>query len=194
MVIRPKSKEIMMSITTTKTAVPTGTWNVDPSHSKVGFIVRHLGIAKVRGEFSTFEGKLEIADDGSVLATGSADTATVNTNELARDEHLRSADFFEVEQHPKVEFVSTSVSPVDEDTFEITGDLTLHGVTKPVTFKAEVAGTEEDPWGNQRVGLEVTGQISRGEYDMKFNQALGSGNLAVSDKVKIEIDISAVKA
>jgi polyisoprenoid-binding protein YceI len=181
-----------MSATTT--AVPTGTWNVDPSHSKVGFNVKHLGIAKVRGEFTKFEGKLEVAEDGSVVASGNVDTATVNTNEAARDEHLRSADFFEVETYPTIDFVSTAITPVDEDTFEITGDLTLHGITKPITLKAEVTGTEEDPWGNQRVGLEVTGQISRGEWDMKFNQALGSGNVVVSDKVKIELDISAVKA
>lgn len=179
---------------TVTTAVPTGTWNVDPSHSKVGFSVKHLGIATVRGEFGTFEGKLEVAENGSVTASGTVDAATVNTSEDARDEHLRSTDFFDAEQFPKITFQSTEIKAVDDDTFQITGDLTLHGVTLPVTLKAEVSGTEEDPWGNTRVGLEVTGSLSRGDYGMKFNQALGSGNVMVSDKVKLALDISSVKA
>jgi polyisoprenoid-binding protein YceI len=178
----------------TTTAVPTGTWNVDPSHSKVGFAVKHLGIATVRGEFGTFAGSLVVAEDGSVTASGTVDTATVDTSETARDEHLRSADFFDVEQFPQITFQSTEIKAVGDDEFEITGDLTLHGVTKPVTLKAEVSSTEEDPWGNTRVGLEVTGSLSRGDYGMKFNQALGSGNVMVSDKVKLALDISAVKA
>jgi polyisoprenoid-binding protein YceI len=117
----------------------------------------------------------------------------VNTAEDARDEHLRSADFFDAEKYPQITFTSTAIK-ADGDELEITGDLTLHGVTKPVTLKAEVTGTEEDPWGNTRVGLEVTGSLSRGDYEMKFNQALGSGNVLVSDKVKLALDISAVKA
>jgi polyisoprenoid-binding protein YceI len=180
-------------MSTTATAVPTGTWNLDPSHSKVGFSVKHLGIATVRGEFKTFEGKVEVADDGTITASGTVDTASVNTAEDARDEHLRSADFFDAEKYPQITFTSTAIK-ADGDELEITGDLTLHGVTKPVTLKAEVTGTEEDPWGNTRVGLEVTGSLSRGDYEMKFNQALGSGNVLVSDKVKLALDISAVKA
>jgi polyisoprenoid-binding protein YceI len=178
---------------TVTTAVPTGVWTVEPKHSKVGFAVKHLGISTVRGEFKTFEGKVEVAEDGSVSASGTVDTASVDTAEADRDTHLRSADFFDVEKYPQITFQSTAIEPVDEDTFEIVGDLTLHGVTKPVTLTAEVTGTEDDPWGNQRVGLEVTGSLSRGDYEMKFNQALGSGNVLVSDKVKIAVDISAVK-
>jgi len=179
---------------TATTAVPTGTWNVDPSHSKVGFAVKHLGIATVRGEFSKFEGKLEVAEDGTVTASGTVETASVNTNEDARDEHLRSADFFDAEANPQITFTSTEIKAVDDETFEITGDLNIHGVTNSVTLKAEVSDTEQDPWGNTRVGLEVTGSLSRGDYGMKFNQALGSGNVMVSDKVKLALDISAVKA
>jgi polyisoprenoid-binding protein YceI len=179
---------------TATTAVPTGTWNVDPSHSKVGFAVKHLGIATVRGEFSKFEGKLDVAEDGTVTASGTVETASVNTNEDARDEHLRSADFFDAEANPQITFTSTEIKAVDDETFEITGDLSIHGVTNSVTLKAEVSDTEQDPWGNTRVGLEVTGSLSRGDYGMKFNQALGSGNVMVSDKVKLALDISAVKA
>lgn len=179
---------------TATTAVPTGTWNVDPSHSKVGFSVKHLGIATVRGDFKTFEGSLTVAQDGTVTAAGTVDASSVDTSEAARDEHLRSADFFDVAQFANITFTSTEIKPTDDDEFTITGDLTMHGVTKPVTLKAEVSSTEEDPWGNTRVGLEITGALSRGDYDMKFNQALGSGNVLVSDKVKLALDISAVKA
>jgi polyisoprenoid-binding protein YceI len=180
--------------TTTATLIPTGTWTVDPAHSRVEFQVKHMGIATVRGNFGTFEGKIEIGDDlSSAKASGSAEVATINTNEEQRDAHLRSADFFDAENHPRLTFSSTAIKPVDDETFHITGDLTIHGVTKEVTLEAVVQGTDIDPWGNERVGLEVVGQISRGDFDMKFNQALGSGNMLVSDKVKLLLDISAVK-
>jgi polyisoprenoid-binding protein YceI len=181
-------------MSTTATLVPTGTYTVDPSHSRVEFSVKHLGIANVKGSFGTFEGTLVVDGDISTAkASGSVDVATVDTNESARDEHLRSADFFDAEQFPKLTFEATAIKPVDSDTFQITGDLSLHGVTKSVTLKAEVQGTETDPWGNERVGLEITGQLNRSDYGMKFNQALGSGNMLVSDKVKLSLDISAVK-
>ena len=119
--------------------------------------------------------------------------ASVNTDEQKRDDHLRSPDFFHVDEHPHIEFQSTAIEPVDEDTFRITGDLTLHGVTREIELDAEITGTEQDPWGNERVGLEVSGKLNRGDYGMTFNQALGSGNVLVSDKVKLALDISAVK-
>jgi polyisoprenoid-binding protein YceI len=181
--------------TETTTIVPTGTWNVDPSHSSVNFAVKHMGIATVRGTFETFEGTLEIgADLASSKAFGTVQTASVDTGEADRDNHLRSADFFNAEANPQLTFASKTIKAVDDDTFEITGDLTINGVTNEVTLKAEIQGTDTDPWGNDRVGLEVTGQISRGDFDMKFNQALGSGNMLVADKVKLSLDLSAVKA
>jgi len=180
--------------TTTLTRVPTGTWAVDPSHSRVEFQVKHLGIATVRGHFAKFGGTLEIGEDlASAKANGTVEAASVSTNEEGRDTHLRSGDFFDVEQYPQITFDSRSIAPTSEDTFEITGDLTLHGVTRELTLKAEITGTEQDPWGNDRVGLEVTGQLERGDYGITFNQALGSGNVMVSDKVKLHLDISAVK-
>ncbi|MDQ3677195.1 MAG: YceI family protein, partial [Actinomycetota bacterium] len=126
-------------------------------------------------------------------AYGKVNAASISTNESQRDDHLRSADFFDVENYPEITFESTSITPVDEDTFEVTGDLTMHGVTKPITLTAETTGTEHDPWGNERVGLEAIGKINRADWDMKFNQALGSGNMIVSDKVVITLDVSAVK-
>jgi len=180
--------------TATPTLVPTGTWTVDPSHSKVGFAVKHMGIATVRGEFKDFEGVLEIGDDlASAKARGTVKAASVDTNEPQRDGHLRSADFFDVENHADLTFESTRIEPLGEDTFRITGNLTMHGVTNEITLDAEVNGTDVDPYGNEKVGLEITGQLNRSDYDMKFNQALGSGNMLVADKVKLSLDISAAK-
>ena len=183
-----------MISTVKSTLVPAGTWTVDPAHSSVGFSVKHLGIATVRGKFDEFEGTLEIGEsDESARAYGTIKAVSVNTNDAGRDEHLRSADFFGVEQNPELRFESTAIEQIDDDAFTITGDLTMNGITHPVKLIAEVQGTETDPWGNERVGLEVIGQLNRGDWDMTFNQALGSGNLLVGEKVKLELDISAVK-
>jgi polyisoprenoid-binding protein YceI len=176
------------------TIVPAGTWSVDPIHSTVGFSVKHLGIATVRGKFEDFEGTLEIGEnDESARAYGTVQGVSINTGDAGRDEHLRSADFFGVEQNPELRFESTGTEQVDEDTFEIAGDLTMNGVTRSIALTAEVQGEETDPWGNERVALEVTGQLNRGDWDMTFNQALGSGNLLVGEKVKLQLDIAAVK-
>ena len=185
-----------MSATTTATLIPTGTWTVDPAHSKVGFAVKHMGIATVRGEFGEFEGTLEISPDlSSARAYGKVTTASVDTNQTQRDEHLRSPDFFDAASHPEIAFESSQIELVDEDTYRITGQLTLHGVTKEIVLNAEIQGTETDPQtGNERVGLEVTGQLSRGDYGMEFNMALGSGNMLVADKVKLALDIAAIKS
>ena len=183
-----------MISTTKSTLVPAGTWTVDPVHSSVGFSVKHLGIANVRGQFDEFEGTLQIGEhDESARAYGTVKAVSVNTNDSGRDEHLRSADFFGVEENPELRFESSEITRVDDDTFEITGDLSMNGVTKPITLRAEVQGTESDPWGNDRVALEVTGQLNRSDWNMTFNQALGSGNLLVGEKVKLSLDISAIK-
>ena len=177
----------------TQTPLPVGTWKVDPVHSSVEFQVKHLGIATVKGQFKEFEGTLEVTPEG-VTAQGSAQTASVDTREPQRDGHLRSADFFDADAHPQITFKSTSVRAIDDEDFEIEGDFTLHGITRPLKLTATLEGTETDHEGNPRVGLSATAQISRGDYEMKFNMALGSGNVVVGDKVKILLDISAVKA
>jgi polyisoprenoid-binding protein YceI len=181
-----------MSATTL--SVPTGTWNIDPSHSSVEFQVKHMGIATVKGQFNEFQGTLVVGDDGAIAASGTVEVASVDTREEQRDEHLKSPDFFDVANNPQITFASTAIEPVDEDSFKVTGDITIHGVTKPITLDATVEGGDTDPWGNERVALSASGQLSRGEFGMKFNQALGSGNMLVADKVKIAVDISAVKA
>jgi polyisoprenoid-binding protein YceI len=181
--------------TTAITAIPTGTWNVDPVHSTVEFRVKHLGIATVKGVFREYEGHIEVGEDAaSTRAWGTIKAASIDTGEPKRDEHLRSADFFDVEHYPDITFESTSIEVIDEDEFHVTGDLTMHGVTKPITLHAEATGIEQDPWGNTRAGIEAQGELNRSDWDMKFNQALGSGNMMVSDKVRITIDVSAVKA
>ena len=179
--------------TATQTPLPTGTWTVDPVHSSVEFQVKHLGIATVKGQFTDFEGTLEVTPDG-VNAHGSVNVASVDTREPQRDGHLRSPDFFDVENHPQITFTSTAIRPIDEDEFEIEGDFTIRGITRPLKLVGVLEGTETDPQGNERVGFSATAQINRSDYDMKFNMALGSGNVVVGDKVKILIDISAVKA
>jgi polyisoprenoid-binding protein YceI len=181
-------------MSTTSTVIPTGTWTADPSHSTVGFAVKHMGIATVRGEFNEFAGTIEIGDDLSAAkAYGTVTVDSVDTKEPQRDDHLRSPDFFDAAQFPELSFESTSIEALDDEEFRITGNLTIHGVTNEIVLHADVQGTDTDPWGNERVGLEITGQLSRGDYDMKFNQALGSGNMLVADKVKLSLDISAVK-
>ena len=180
--------------TATKTAIATGTWVTDPVHSTVGFSVKHLGIATVRGKFGEFEGQLEVGDDlSSARISGLAKAASIDTGEPQRDAHLRSPDFFDAEANPELRFESSSIEAVDDETFTIEGQLTMHGETHPITLNAELLGAETDPYGNERVPLEITGQLSRGDWGMKFNQALGSGNLMVSDTVKLAIDVSAIR-
>lgn len=174
--------------------VPTGTWKVDPVHSSVEFQVKHLGIATVKGQFKEFEGTLEVGPEGAV-AYGTVKTASVDTHEPQRDDHLRSADFFEVDKYPEIGFRSTSIRPTGKDEFEIVSDLSIHGITRSVTLKATLEGYEpEDHQGNTRVGISASAQINRSDFEMRFNAALGSGNMVVSDKVKILLEVSAVKA
>jgi polyisoprenoid-binding protein YceI len=181
-----------MSVTT-RTVLPTGTWAVDPAHSSVEFSAKHLGIATVRGAFNEFEGSFEVGEDGGAHARGTVEVVSIDTNEDQRDTHLRSEDFFHAEVHPQLSFESTEIRALDEDSFLIHGDLTMRGVTRPIVLEAELQGTEIDPWGNERVALEVRGQLNRGDWGMTFNQALGSGNMLVSDKIKLSLDISAIK-
>jgi polyisoprenoid-binding protein YceI len=180
---------------TTDVLIPTGTWTADAAHTTVGFSVKHLGIANVHGTFDEFEGTLVVdsADLSTAKITGAIKTASVNTSEPQRDAHLRSPDFFDAEQYPELRFESTAIE-ADGDELTVQGNLSIHGATNPITLRGEVSGLENDPWGNERVGLELHGSISRGDYGMKFNQALGSGNVLVGDKVKLTLDISAIRS
>ncbi len=181
----------------TTTALPietlTGTWVIDASHSEAGFTTRHAGIAKVRGSVAITEGTIVVGDD---LATSSVtavlDPATIDTRDANRDGHLRSADFFDTENFPTWTFVSTSVAAKGGD-YVVTGDLTIHGVTRTVELDLEFNGTATDPFGNARAGFSAATKISRKDFGLTWNAALETGGFLVSDDVKVALEISAIK-
>ncbi len=181
-----------MSATTT-TLIPAATYAVDPSHSNVGFEVRHMGIATVRGTFHTFQGTLDATGDSPVLA-GEVAVSSVDTNDPQRDAHLTAPDFFDAERHPQITFHSTATEQHEDGTITLTGEISIKGISKPIELTGTVAEGGEDPWGNQRVGFEVEGVIDRREFDLKWNQTLPNGNLLVSNEVKLLVSVSAVKA
>ncbi|WFP16688.1 YceI family protein [Citricoccus muralis] len=170
-----------------------GTWNLDNSHSEVNFIVRHAGISKVRGSFNTVSGTAVVGEnfsDAKIDVT--IDLASINTRDENRDGHLKSADFFDVENHPHMTFVSTEIKDVDGDEFTLVGDLQILGNTRQVELKGEFGGETVDPFGMTRAGFEAKGEISRKEFGLTWNAALETGGVLVGDKVKIEIDASFV--
>ena len=169
-----------------------GTWTIDPVHSEVSFVVRHMMVSKVRGRFDAFDGTITTAADPlQSTVTATVDLSSVNTGNETRDNHIRSADFFDVEKHPTMTFRSTGVRAEGEN-FLLDGDLTLHGVTKPVTFFLEVNGFGPDPYGGTRAGFTATAEITRSEFGIDFNAALETGGVVVSDKVAIQLEIEAV--
>ncbi|MCW2831363.1 MAG: polyisoprenoid-binding protein [Aeromicrobium sp.] len=175
--------------------ITTGTWNLDPTHTEIGFTVRHL-IGKVRGKFEGFEGAIVTQDDITASTVNvSVDLATVNTGTAGRDEHLRSGDFFDVETNPKMTFVSTGVVQKSDTEFVVTGDLTIKGVTKSVELATEFLGEGGDPWGGTRVGVEASTTISRKEFGIDFNFPVeGADKLALGDKIVVHILAEAVLA
>ncbi|HZK05024.1 MAG TPA: YceI family protein [Actinomycetaceae bacterium] len=171
-----------------------GTYVIDASHSEVGFSVRHAGIAKVRGSFTEFEGAIEVGENGTdSKANVSVDLASVDTRSEARDQHLRSADFFNVEVTPTMTFASTSVKIEDAEDFVLRGELTLNGVTMPVEIEAEYTGTAIDPYGQERIGFSGETKINRKDFGLTWNAALETGGVLVSDRVNIVLEVSAVK-
>ena len=175
--------------------VPAGTWKVDPVHSSVAFEVKHMMIATVRGHFSEFEGTLEAAEDPTrSQAHGWVNVASIDTGNPDRDAHLRSPDFFDVERYPRATFASTRIEHIDGGRYVVTGDLTIKGVTREVTADVTVQGAAEDPWGQERVGIEIRGAINRTEFGLTWQKRLESGGLLVGEEVKLLLDVSAVKA
>ncbi|MDT0165393.1 YceI family protein [Actinotalea sp. AC32] len=181
-----------MTTTTLPTELATGTYVIDASHSEAAFTVRHAGIAKVRGTVAITEGTITVAEDGVASVTATLDPTTVDTRDANRDGHLKSADFFEVETYPTWSFASTSVER-DGDDWVVTGDLTIHGVTKQVRLETEFNGTATDPFGNARAGFSATTEISRKEFGLTWNAALETGGVLVADKVRIGLEISAIR-
>ncbi len=181
---------------TTITETATGTYDIDASHSTIGFVARHAMIAKVRGAFNEIEGAGHFDADDPTRSTLEVviRTASVDTRNADRDGHLRSADFFDVDNHPTMTFTSTGVEAVDESTYAVTGDLTIKGITRPVVFDVQLGGTAVDPWGNTRLGLEGSAVVNRKDWDLTWNTALDAGGVLVGEKVTLEFEISAVKA
>ena len=162
-------------------------WNLDPTHSELGFKVKHMMITNVSGSFGSFNANVETEDDDFSTANieFTIDVASINTGNEQRDGHLKSGDFFDVENHPQMKFVSTGVAKKGDNEFEISGDLSLHGVTKTVTFKAENGGSGKDPWGNHKTGFTLEGKIKRTDFGLNWNAALEAGGVLVSEDVKI---------
>lgn len=170
------------------------TWIIDPAHTVVEFSVKHMMIATVRGNFGKVEGnlKLDEQDPSRSMVEAKVDVASIDTRQQDRDAHLRSADFFDVEHHPTMEFRSTRVEPVSKDHFRVTGDLTIRGTTRPVVLEVTEGGRIKDPWGADRIAFSIEGTIDRTEFGLRWNQALEAGGVVVGNDVKISIEAQAV--
>jgi polyisoprenoid-binding protein YceI len=170
-------------------------WNIDTSHSGVHFTVRHMVFAKVHGRFTRWSGSIELDEQNPAASRVSVEieTASIDTSEEKRDGHLRSADFLDAETYPKITFKSTKVDPKGDTEMRVTGDLTIHGVTKPVTLNVELAGKGKDPWGNERIVFSGTVSVDRKDFGLKWNQALETGGVLVGDRVDITMEVEALK-
>ncbi len=172
-----------------------GTWTIDPSHTRLGFVARHAMVTKVRGAFEDVAGTLVIdsANPSGSTAAVTVQLASINTGSPDRDAHLRSADFFDVEVNTEMTFASTAVKD-DGDEFVMIGDLTIKGVTRPIELELEPTGVATDPFGYVRAGFEGVAELSRKDFGLTWNVALEAGGVLVSDKIKIQLDVSAIKA
>jgi polyisoprenoid-binding protein YceI len=173
----------------------TGDYTIDPTHSEVGFSVRHAMVTTVRGRFKEFAGTLHL--DGEDPAKSSAEltiqVTSIDTNQAQRDEHLRTNDFFDAGTHPEITFRSTSAERVDDDEYRLTGDLTIKGTSRPVTLDLTFNGSAKDPFGNTRVGFEGSTKVQRADWGLSYNAALETGGVLIGDKVTLSFDISAIK-
>jgi polyisoprenoid-binding protein YceI len=169
-------------------------WNIDASHSRVGFAVKHMMVSTVKGHFNVLSGTVNIdeANPANSWVEAEIDAASIDTRDANRDNHLRTADFLDVEKFPKITFKSTKVEPVGDNEYNVIGDLTLHGVTKSVVLKAEYSGTIKDPYGLNRAGFEARTKINRKDFGLAFNALLETGGALVGDEVKIDLDLEAV--
>ena len=170
-------------------------WKIDPTHSEIGFKVKHMMFTYVSGKFETFEGSAET--DSAFVSDGqfefSADADSINTSSTDRDTHLKSGDFFDVANHPSIKFKSTSYSKAADGEHILKGDLTLRGVTKPVTLNVEFHGTANDPWGNEKAGFGISGKINRKEWGLNWNSTLEAGGVLVGEDIKLNIELQFVK-
>jgi len=184
-----------MTAATTQTAVslPTGTWTVDPIHSTIGFEVKHFGISTFRGSFTGFDGQIETGDGSLERVAGTVKAESVDVRDPQLSGHLQSEDFFDVVNHPEISFASTAVRKVTGDRFELDGELTIRGATRPVTLDVEVEGALTDPAGGERISLSARGEIDRTEFGIAFDNKLDNGALMVGEKVRLVLTVEAVR-
>lgn len=170
-------------------------WSIDPTHSEIGFKVKHMMFTNVSGSFQKFDAAIETEDDNfenaKIEFTGDVDSIT--TGNTDRDKHLLSPDFFDAEKHPKLTFSASSFKKQNEGEYELKGDLTLNGVTKPVKLDVEFGGLAKDPWGNLKAGMSITGKINRKDWGLNWNSALEAGGVLVGEEVKLNIELQFVK-
>lgn len=173
----------------------TGDYTIDTAHSRVGFVARHAMVTKVRGSFDEYEGSIHIDGENPQNSSGrvTIQAKSINTRNGQRDDHLRSNDFLDMDNYPEISFVSTGIAQTSDDTFTVTGDLTIRGKTLPVEIPFEYTGTATDPFGNQRLGLEGSVVVNRKDFGVSWNAALEGGGVLVSEKVTLEIEVSAIK-
>ncbi|MFI1092299.1 YceI family protein [Streptomyces sp. NPDC020917] len=182
-------------MTTPALADVTGTYVLDPAHTRIGFVARHAMITKVRGSFHEFEGTLQLdgSDPSRSSASVSIQAESIDTGNADRDGHLRTNDFLDAPNHPKITFTSTKAEQLDENHFRLTGDLAIKGAARPISVDFEYTGTARDPFGNDRVGFEGEVTVSRKDYGLTWNAALEGGGVLVGDKVVLQFDVSAIK-
>lgn len=179
-------------MTTTALKPQTGTWAIDPAHSTIDFVARHLMTTKVRGGFTSFSGTIEVADDPTESSVSvSIDTASVDTGADDRDQHLRSDDFFATDTYPAATFRSTSVEATGGDHYVLNGELTIKDVTRAVSIDFDYLGTTKDPWGNDKIAFEGATEIDREEWGLTWNKTLETGGVLVSKKIRIELAVQA---
>lgn len=186
----------MTNATTAPTETLTGDYTLDPAHSRIGFVARHAMVTKVRGSFNDFTGTghFDAEDPSRSRLEVTIQAASIDTRNADRDAHLRGNDFFDMESYPELRFVSTAVEVVDESTYRVTGDLTIKGVTRPVTIDFELTGSAVDPFGNHRIGFEGSTTVNRKDWGVNWNAALEAGGVLVGEKVVLEFDVSAIRS
>ena len=174
----------------------TNNWNLDTVHSGINFSVRHMVVSKVRGRFTKFTGNVELdeSDLARSVVEATIDASSIDTGTAQRDDHLRSADFFDVEHFPQIGFRSTGIEKLGGDRYRLTGELTIRDISREIALDVEYGGRGKDPWGNERVGFTAKGSLDRKDFGLKWNQALETGGVLVSDRVEIELELQAVKA
>ena len=165
------------------------TWQLDPTHSELGFKVKHLMITNIKGEFRNFSAEIDGEDFSKAAISATIDTSSIFTNEDNRDAHLKNADFFDVDNHKEIIFKGNSYTKIDDENYELTGMLSIKGISKEIKLAVEYGGTSKDPWGNEKMGFSINGKINRNDYGLNFNAALETGGFLLGEEVKISADL-----